>query len=199
VCLRTAPASQLAAWTSERERVACVIRPAADKVLQECIWRLLGDGHVQQPGSVQSVRSQLAPPVALRVLVAEDDSVSQVVVSSLLRKRGHEVAIAESGKLAMQLLDADRFDLAFMDVQMPDMDGLEATAAIRLREQDSGDHLPIVALTAHAMEGDRQRCIDAGMDDYLSKPVRSRDLDDVIARVMRSVGSSRQQRPAATA
>jgi signal transduction histidine kinase/CheY-like chemotaxis protein len=198
LCLRTASASESASWMQERQRVACVIRPVGHTVLQQSVWRLLGHGDAQQAGPAQSVRTAVTPIASLRVLVAEDDSVSQLVVSSLLRKRGHEVAVAESGKRALQLIDAARFDLAFMDVQMPDMDGLEATAAIRLREQKNGDHLPIVALTAHAMEGDRKRCMNAGMDDYLSKPVRSKDLDEVLARVMRNVASSREQQPPET-
>jgi CheY-like chemotaxis protein len=107
----------------------------------------------------------------VNVLLAEDNVVNQLVAVKLLTKRGHTVTVANNGHEALAALERETFGLVLMDVQMPGMSGLEATAAIRLREQASGAHQRIVAMTAHAMTGDRERCVAAGMDGYLSKPV----------------------------
>ena len=107
----------------------------------------------------------------LNVLLVEDNLVNQELASRILRKRGHDVTIVANGKLAVEALEKQRFDVVLMDVQMPELGGLEATAAIRQRERESGAHTCIVAMTAHAMTGDRERCLAAGMDDYLSKPI----------------------------
>ncbi len=120
-----------------------------------------------------------------RVLVAEDNAVNQRLVRRILEKRGHRVAIANNGREALEQLAARSFDVVLMDVQMPEMDGLEATAAIREREKASGGRVPIVAMTAHAMKGDRERCLAAGMDAYLSKPVETKALLLTIERVVR--------------
>jgi CheY-like chemotaxis protein len=112
----------------------------------------------------------------LRILLIEDNAVNQRLTTRLLERRGHEVVVAEGGRRALELLEAQSFDLALMDVQMPEMDGFEATARIRERERETGAHLPIIALTAHAMKGDRERCMEAGMDGYVSKPIRAEDL-----------------------
>jgi CheY-like chemotaxis protein len=118
----------------------------------------------------------------LRILLAEDNTVNQVLAVRLLEKRGHKVTVAANGKEALAAIEKDSFDLVFMDVQMPEMDGFEATERIRANEKASGNHLPVIAMTAHAMAGDRERCIQAGMDDYLTKPIRSQELDDVLKR-----------------
>ncbi|MGH9676991.1 MAG: response regulator, partial [Candidatus Acidiferrum sp.] len=94
----------------------------------------------------------------------------------------HHVALAGNGKEALAALEKESFDLVLMDVQMPDLDGFEATAAIRIREKSSGSHLPIIAVTAHAMKGDREKCLAAGMDGYLSKPIRPQELDEILAQ-----------------
>ena len=112
-----------------------------------------------------------APRQVLRILLAEDNPVNQRVAARLLEKRGHQVALAANGREALAWLDRERFDLILMDVQMPELDGIETTAIIREREQREGGRIPIVALTAHAMQGDRERCIDAGMDNYVNKPI----------------------------
>jgi signal transduction histidine kinase/CheY-like chemotaxis protein len=112
----------------------------------------------------------------LRILVAEDNRTNQVLAVRLLEKRGHKVVAAGTGKEALDLLDQQPFDLILMDVQMPEMDGLEATAMIRKRELSTLKRIPIIAMTAHAMVGDRQRCLNAGMDGYLSKPLRAKEL-----------------------
>src|SRR5262249_17849898 len=116
----------------------------------------------------------------MRVLLAEDNEVNQRVAVGLLTRRGHTVGVAGNGRAAVRALQREAFDLVLMDVQMPEMDGLEATAAIRARERDTGGHVRIVAMTAHAMAGDRTRCLEAGMDGYLSKPI---DQDRLFAVV----------------
>jgi CheY-like chemotaxis protein len=102
----------------------------------------------------------------------------------MLEPHGHMVELAGNGRLALAALERQDFDLVLMDVQMPEMDGFEATAAIRARERESGRRVPIVAMTAHAMKGDRERCLAAGMDAYVAKPVAKRDLLEAIARVV---------------
>ena len=101
----------------------------------------------------------------------------------MLEQQGHSVALAEDGRAALAAFGRGPFDLVLMDVQMPDMDGFEATAAIRNLERGTGAHIAIFALTAHAMAGDRERCLAAGMDGYIAKPIRKSDLLDALARV----------------
>jgi two-component system sensor histidine kinase/response regulator len=120
------------------------------------------------------------PSASLRILLAEDNAVNQRLAARLLEKRGHRVVVAANGREALATLEKEAFDLVFMDVQMPEMDGLEATAAIREKEQLSGEHQTVIALTAHAMKGDQERCLAAGMDGYLSKPIRPQELDAVL-------------------
>jgi len=119
----------------------------------------------------------------LHILLAEDNLVNQTVVLRLLERRGHSVTVVANGALALDRIAAERFDLVLMDVQMPELDGVETTAAIRRRELGSGDHLPIIAMTAHAMGGDRERFLDAGMDAYISKPVTPAELYAAIESV----------------
>jgi CheY-like chemotaxis protein len=117
----------------------------------------------------------------LRILLAEDNAINREVAVRLLGKRGHVVTVTENGKEAVAALDAgpEQFDVVLMDVQMPEMDGFEATAAIRENEKSTGKHIPIIAMTAHAMKGDRERCLAAGMDAYVSKPVQFDELIQV--------------------
>jgi CheY-like chemotaxis protein len=122
----------------------------------------------------------------LRILVAEDNAVNQAVIMRVLQKMGHTPVLAQNGKEALTLASAEKFDLLFMDVQMPEMDGLAATAAIRESEKKSGTHLPIFAMTAHAMKGDRERCLEAGMDGYITKPVRFSDIEKTLAGLART-------------
>jgi two-component system sensor histidine kinase/response regulator len=117
----------------------------------------------------------------MHVLVAEDNAVNQRVARRVLEKAGHNVAIAENGRVALRMLDEQLFSLILMDVQMPEMDGLEATALIRENEKGKARHIPIIAMTAHAMVGDRERCIQAGMDGYIAKPVAASALLDLVA------------------
>jgi PAS domain S-box-containing protein len=112
----------------------------------------------------------------LRILVAEDNAVNRKLVTALLERRGHQVLLADNGKTALDILAAETVDLVLMDLQMPVLDGLAATRELRRRERDTGGRVPVIALTAHAMDGDRTRCVAAGMDGYVSKPIRDRDL-----------------------
>ena len=121
-------------------------------------------------------------PRALKILVGEDNPVNQKVILALLLKEGHDVVLAATGHEALRAVEREPFDLILMDVQMPEMDGLEATATIRARETRTGAHIPIIALTAHALARDRELCLAAGMDGYLSKPIRRRELQDALAR-----------------
>jgi CheY-like chemotaxis protein len=115
-----------------------------------------------------------------KVLLAEDNLVNQRVAGGLLRRRGHDVTIVQNGREALDAIERESFDIVLMDVQMPEIGGIEATQAIRIREQETGRHLRIVAMTAHAMNGDRERCLAAGMDGYLSKPVDQKMLFAVV-------------------
>ncbi len=129
----------------------------------------------------------LAEPVqdSLRVLVAEDNPVNQLFIGRLLEKSGHQPTIVTNGQEALEALGNQHFDIILMDVQMPVMDGFEATRRIRDSEQETARHLPIVAMTAHAMKGDRERCLEVGMDDYVSKPIQPNQLLKVLYRVLR--------------
>jgi two-component system sensor histidine kinase/response regulator len=122
----------------------------------------------------------------VRVLLAEDNKVNQMLALTLLKKRGYDVAVADNGRQAVDLVARSEFDVVLMDVQMPELDGFEATAVLRAAEAETTKRLPIIAVTAHAMEGDRQRCLAAGMDDYISKPI---DPDKLEAAILRWTGT----------
>lgn len=131
-------------------------------------------------------RDEGTPPEAavrpLRVLLAEDNRINQKLATVMLEKWGHEVTLAETGVEAVARTGERGFDIVLMDVQMPELDGLEATRRIRAREEGTGIHVPIIAMTAHAMKGDRERCLEAGMDDYVSKPIAPEELRRALAR-----------------
>ena len=136
-------------------------------------------------------------PRRLRILLAEDNEVNRQVAIGMVERLGCEVEAVWNGREALDALDYGRHDLILMDVQMPVMDGFAATAAIRERERGTGRHIPIIAMTAHAMQGDRERCLAAGMDDYLSKPIRPGPLREVLrawgARIEReAIGTGRR-------
>jgi two-component system, sensor histidine kinase and response regulator len=120
------------------------------------------------------------PSRSMRMLVAEDNKINQKLMTTLLERKGHLVTLAETGKEAVDLVEHQQFDLLLMDMQMPEMDGLEAARLIREREQGTGRHLHIIAITASAMVGDKERCLAAGMDDYISKPIDANHLYSVI-------------------
>ncbi len=133
--------------------------------------------------------SKIGPGPGLRILLAEDNRVNQMVALRILQKAGHTVVVAGNGRDALAALERERFDLILMDVQMPQMSGLEATAAIREGERRTGRHIPIVALTAHALQGDRERCLEAGMDAYVAKPLGPQELLDTVDAFRRDSAS----------
>ncbi|QDG53727.1 response regulator [Persicimonas caeni] len=148
------------------------------------------EGEEMEASVAESVVGAGASAAPKRVLVAEDNRVNQVLVTRLLERRGHSVEIAPHGKAAVDMVAADHFDLVLMDVQMPEMNGLEATEAIRRREaQQNGPHTPIVAMTAHARPEDRERALAAGMDDYLAKPANADELYALIDRLASDAGA----------
>ena len=116
--------------------------------------------------------------------MAEDNAVNRLVAVRLLEKQGHSVAVACDGRQAVDALSRERFDLALLDIQMPELDGFEVAAAVRAREEGTGRRLPLVAVTAHAMQGDRERCLAAGMDGYVTKPIQMDRLAQAIADVL---------------
>jgi two-component system sensor histidine kinase/response regulator len=161
---------------------AYLTKPVKQRELLAAILTVLGDKKGREPLTTKhTLREQSRP---LRVLLAEDNLVNQRVASRMLARQGHAVTIACNGREALALLEQQPFDVVLMDVQMPLMDGFEATASIRRNEQATGKHIPIVALTAHAMKGDQERCLAAGMDRYLSKPVQAKELQETIAALV---------------
>jgi signal transduction histidine kinase/DNA-binding response OmpR family regulator len=147
-------------------------------------------GRPPQEGRADNVQPEPAPRGArqLHVLLAEDNPANQMLAVRLLEKGGHSVVAVEDGGQVLAALERESFDLVLMDVQMPQMDGIEATIAIRSRERATGTHVPIVAMTAHAMKGDRERFLEAGMDDYVSKPIQSAELFHVMGKVIGQSG-----------
>jgi CheY-like chemotaxis protein len=123
------------------------------------------------------------PPRYNQILLVEDNVTNQKLASVLLHKRGYRVDVAANGVEALAMLEKSPYDLILMDIQMPEMNGLEATQAIRQREQQTNTHIPIIAMTASAMKGDRERCLAAGMDDYVVKPIQPDELYAAIDRV----------------
>ena len=141
-----------------------------------------------ESGDLRRLSLASAPPSGLRILLTEDNRVNQILATRLLERAGHRVVVAANGREAIETLDGQSFDVILMDIQMPEMDGYEATRAIRNRERNKagGGHIPIVAMTAHAMKGDEERCIEAGMDAYVTKPVRMEALLEAIGNLTRT-------------
>ena len=129
----------------------------------------------------------------LDILVAEDNAINQQLLRMILQKKGHRVVIAANGREALEAFESQSFDLVLMDVQMPEMDGIQATAAIRNLERGTGRAHRIIALTANAMKGDEERCLGAGMDGYLSKPIQMDRLEEVLADAGRKSASETPQ------
>jgi len=158
-----------------------VVKPISRSELHEALTQALAQKN--SPTAPSQIREHaLMRPAAhtRRILVAEDNVVNQKLALSLLQKQGHSVSLASTGVEAVDFAAVEDFDIILMDVQMPEMDGLTATAVIRQREKATGKHVPIFAMTAHAMAGDRERCLEAGMDGYLSKPIRTQELVSVL-------------------
>ena len=132
------------------------------------------------PGSRRAVREGRRP---LRILLVEDNAINQILAQRMIRKRGDKLVVTNNGREALAALESEKFDLILMDIQMPEMSGLEVTAEIRRKEKDTGEHIPIVATTASAMKEDRERCVEAGMDAYISKPIEREILFETIDRL----------------
>ncbi len=161
-----------------------LIKPVKQSDLHDAIVHAIGAAPLLADQAAREV--DVPSQKSLLVLLAEDNAVNQRLALRMLEKRGHRPVLANNGREALAAIEGERFDLVLMDVQMPEMSGLEVAAAIRAREKATGRHLPIIAVTAHAMKGDRERCLAAGMDGYLAKPLRGKDLDAEMARVLGS-------------
>ena len=169
----------------EELRIAArLMKPVIQAELLDAIGLALG--REVEPGSapatVAAHPEDTLPP--LRILLAEDSLVNQKLAIGLLEKYGHSMVVAENGQEALAQYAANVFDVILMDIEMPLLDGLQTTLAIRQRERASGQHIPIIAMTAHAMKGDRERCLAAGMDAYVSKPIRVSELLDALRNAL---------------
>ncbi len=172
-----------------RPNSACdaqVMKPVKCRDLVGAIAKALSTAPAESAVPAQCPRPAPREGPRLRVLLCEDNVINQKLARRVLELQGHEVQLAVDGREALGLLESHQFDIVFMDVQMPNMDGLEATAAIRAIEKERGDgrHIPILAMTAHAMKGDREGCLAAGMDGYVSKPARPSEICEAIERVL---------------
>jgi PAS domain S-box-containing protein len=163
---------------------ASLLKPVKQSELLDTIMTVLGQPHPEAEKPRPAVPAAAGSRRRLRLLLAEDNVVNQTLAIRLLEREGHSVAVAGNGREALRLLDEQPFDLVLMDVEMPEMGGFEATGVIRRQEQGTGRHVPIIAMTAHAMKGDRERCLQAGMDGYVSKPVRVEELGRVMEAVL---------------
>jgi CheY-like chemotaxis protein/HPt (histidine-containing phosphotransfer) domain-containing protein len=152
------------------------MKPVAESHLLEAIQAVMTDIQGESKPPLITRHTIQERHRELRVLLAEDNPVNCRVATRLLQSRGHTVVAVGDGRAALEALEENPFDIVLMDVQMPEMNGFEVTREIRARERQAGGHLPVLALTAHAMKGDRERCLEAGMDGYVAKPVRPKEL-----------------------
>jgi len=164
-------------------------KPIKQSLLLDAIMVTLGTGTVKKDTTSLITRHTLRKTQRrFNILLAEDNVINQKMAVHILEKHGHKVKIASDGTEAIAALEGKAFDLILMDVQMPKMDGFKATGIIREKEKKSGSPgIPIIAMTAHAMKGDRERCIEAGMDEYISKPINAEKILEIIERTMRSI------------
>ena len=161
-----------------------LLKPVRQGELLEAICQVLNKRSQQEPAPLLTRQTLPEDKRRARILVAEDNGVNQTLVRRLLEKRGYFVTVAGDGRAAFEAFQAEAFDLVLMDLQMPEMDGFEATAAIREREKHTGGHIPIVAITAHASEGDQEKCLLSGMDGFTTKPIRTSELFAVIEKIL---------------
>lgn len=173
---------------------AFLTKPVSPPELRDTLARILSRDNTGSNTSIQAPEPRTSTVPELQILLVEDNAVNQTLAKKLLQKWGHTVTIAENGQIAVDLFAPGRFDLIFMDMQMPVMSGVEATRAIRALEPP-GQRIPIVAMTANVLEGDRADCLAAGMDEHVPKPIRPRFLQDVIRRVMRHDDTSSATAP----
>jgi CheY-like chemotaxis protein len=176
---------------------ACVMKPVVEEELLDALCRarslpspVVPAGDQPAPASEQGVQAAgiPAPGRRLHVLLAEDNPFNQAVMEDLLQRRGHSLHVAGDGRAALTALEQGHFDVMLLDIHMPELDGFQVVAAQRQREQGTGRHLPVIALTARSAGGERERCLQAGMDDYLAKPVRAAELFAAIDRVVSGAG-----------
>jgi signal transduction histidine kinase/CheY-like chemotaxis protein len=165
-----------------------LMKPVKQSALLEAIAHSLGRPAAAAPAPPLTRHSLGESRPKLRVLLAEDNAINQKLAVRLLEKHGHTVTVANDGAEAVAAAREGEFDVVLMDVQMPNMDGLEAAAAIRALERGTARHIPIVAMTAHAMKGDEERCLEAGMDGYISKPIQPDRMMEVIAQATEQTG-----------
>ena len=166
-----------------------LLKPVKQSELFNAIVTALGFTDVEKGPVPAGVENTSRATTGLSVLLAEDNLVNQTLATGVLKKYGHTVTLACNGREAVEIYAEGCFDVILMDVQMPILDGFAATAEIRELQRQSGQVTPIIAMTAHAINGDRERCIDAGMDEYLSKPIRAKQLADMLAKVVGSLGA----------
>jgi len=165
--------------------IMTLLKPVRRESLYQTLFGDRRTSPIEPPASIFADGN--SPPTALRILLAEDNVVNQHLISRMLEKMGHLVVIANDGSMALKLLSEQTFDLIAMDVQMPVMDGLEATEKIRMKEQGTSQHIPIMAITANAFAEDRRSCLDVGMDGYVVKPVTAQAIREEISRVLSSL------------
>jgi two-component system sensor histidine kinase/response regulator len=163
---------------------AFLVKPIQERELLDAIFSVLNEEPKKKSIPLVTRHALREIKKTSRVLLAEDNPVNQMLAVRLLEKRGYAVTIVVNGREALAAFEKESFDVILMDIQMPEMDGFEATAAIRAREKSTGGHIPIVAMTAHSLVGDQERCLAAGMDGYVSKPIRTQQLFAVIERLL---------------
>jgi signal transduction histidine kinase/DNA-binding response OmpR family regulator len=175
---------------------AYLTKPIKQSELHNTILASLGAALPETEPAAAMVRETVTPGARpLHILVVEDSIVNQTLAVRLLETRGHTTVVASTGAEALAAIEQQPFDVVLMDVQMPEMDGFEATAAIRMQEQTTGTHLPIIAMTAHVMQGDRERCLEAGMDAYVSKPIQAMDLLETMERLVPELINAESEPP----
>jgi len=173
---------------------AYLVKPIRPAELLEAICWAVRKSKSEEAATLVTRHTLREAQHRMKVLLVEDSPVNQKLAAALLQKRGFEVTPKENGKAALASLERESFDLILMDVQMPEVDGFEATRTIREREKSTGEHIPIIAITAHALKGDQERCLAAGMDAYISKPIRSSELFETIQRTLERCASANRAR-----
>lgn len=171
-----------------------LVKPVSQSGLLDAIVSLIGGNDaacLEAPPAAARTSADDTALVPLSILIADDHEANRVLAAKILEKRGHTSTHAANGRRVLEQLENESFDLILMDVQMPELDGLQTTAAIRTSEESTGRHIPIVALTAHAMKGDREKCLAAGMDAYLPKPLRGRELIALVEKLCEPVTAAR--------
>jgi CheY-like chemotaxis protein len=163
---------------------AYLVKPIRQGELLDAICQALNGRAQKKPEPLVTRHTLREEKRRVRILLAEDNAINQILAVRLLEKRGYSVAVAPDGQAAVEAFHTGGFELVLMDIQMPGMDGFEATAAIREREKLTGGHIPIVAMTAHALVSDQERCLASGMDGYVSKPIRTSELLATIERLL---------------